>query len=94
VNYGRFVGFKEQLRFFEFYFELALANHAKKKFENKYAPIFYENVRFWAKHKLFKLDVEHFPTNQKFYFLCSEVLEGFKYAKKRGYQANFEKGPY
>jgi hypothetical protein len=41
VNYGRFVGFKEQLGFFEFSYELALANHAKKKlFENKCAPIF------------------------------------------------------
>jgi hypothetical protein len=29
VSYGRFVGFKEQLGFFEFCYELALANHAK-----------------------------------------------------------------
>jgi hypothetical protein len=32
VNYGRFVGFKEQLGFFEFCYELALANHEKKNF--------------------------------------------------------------
>jgi hypothetical protein len=30
VNYVRFVGFKEQLGFFKFCYELALANHAKK----------------------------------------------------------------
>jgi hypothetical protein len=30
VNYGRFVSFKEQLGFFEFHYELALANHRKK----------------------------------------------------------------
>jgi hypothetical protein len=29
VNYGRIVGFKEQLGFFEFCYDLALANHAK-----------------------------------------------------------------
>jgi hypothetical protein len=58
--------------------------------ENQCAPIFYEMCVFWAKHKIFKLDVEDFPMIQ-FFFLCSKVLEGFKYAKKRGYQANFEK---
>jgi hypothetical protein len=31
VNYGRFVGFKEQLRFFDFFYELAIANPAKQK---------------------------------------------------------------
>jgi hypothetical protein len=48
---------------------------------------------FWAKHKIFKPDVEDFSTIQNF-FLCSKVLEGLKYAKKRGYQANFEKCPF
>jgi hypothetical protein len=32
VNYGRFVGFEEQYGFFEFCYELALANPAKKSF--------------------------------------------------------------
>jgi hypothetical protein len=30
-NYVRFVGFKEQLGFLKFCYELALANHAKNK---------------------------------------------------------------
>jgi hypothetical protein len=48
-------------------------------------------VRFLG--KTFKLAVEDFPTIQIF-FLSSKVLEGLKYAKKRGYQANFEKGRF
>jgi hypothetical protein len=28
------------------------------------------------------------------FFFRAQVLEGFKYAKKRGYQANIEKGPF
>jgi hypothetical protein len=54
VNYGRFIGFKEQLRFFEFCYELALANHAKRNILNKCAPIFYENVRFLGKTQNFQ----------------------------------------
>jgi hypothetical protein len=49
-------------------------------------------VRFLGKIQIFKLDVEDFPTHQIFFF--SKVLEGFKYAKKRDYQANFEKVPF
>jgi hypothetical protein len=70
VNYGRYVGFKEQLGFFEFCYELALANHAKKKLENRCAPIFSNMGDFWAKHKIFKLDVED-PTVQTFIF-CAQ----------------------
>jgi hypothetical protein len=92
VNYVRFVGFKEQLGFFEYCYELALADHAKKSFlKRSVRPFFTKMCVFWAKHKIFKLDVEDFPTIQKFFF-CSKVLEGLKYAKKWGYQANFEKG--
>jgi hypothetical protein len=54
VNYGRFVGFKEQLGFFELCFELALAKHAKKKFITSVHPFFMEMCVFWAKHKIFK----------------------------------------
>jgi hypothetical protein len=47
VNYGRFVSFKEQLGFFEFSYELALANHAKKIFlKTSVRPFFYEIVRY------------------------------------------------
>jgi hypothetical protein len=46
VNYVRFVGFKEQLGFLKFCYELALANHAKKKIENKCAHIFWPNTKF------------------------------------------------
>jgi hypothetical protein len=34
------------------------------------------------------------PIFYKNFFLNSKVLEGLKYAKKRGYQANFEKGRF
>jgi hypothetical protein len=54
--------------------------------KNKCALIFHENVRFLGK-------TQNFSTIQNI-FLCSKVLEGFKYAKKRGYQANFEKGHF
>jgi hypothetical protein len=50
VNYGRFVGFKEQLGFFEFCYELALANHAKK---TRVRPFFTKMYVFGAKHKIF-----------------------------------------
>jgi hypothetical protein len=93
VNYGRFVGFKEQLRFFEFFYETALANHEEKKIENKCAPIFYENVRFLGKTQNFQARCGRYSHDPNFFF-CSKVLEGFKYAKKRGYQTNFNKGPF
>jgi hypothetical protein len=89
VNYGRF---GEQLGFFKFCYELALANHAKKKnLKTSVRPFFPKMCVFWAKHKIFKLVVEDFPTIQ--IFLCSKVLEGFKYAKKRGYQGPFSSHP-
>jgi hypothetical protein len=73
VNYGRFVDFKDQLGFFEFYYELPVANHAKK---NR-APIFLRKYAFFERNtKFVKLDVEDFSTIQ-FFFLCSEVLEGW-----------------
>jgi hypothetical protein len=77
VNYGRFVGFKEQLRFFEFFYETALANHEEKKC----APIFYENVRFLGKTQNFQARCGRFSHDTIFFF-CSKVLEGFKYDKK------------
>jgi hypothetical protein len=83
VNYGRFIGFEEQLGFFEFYYELALANNAKK----------IENVRFLGKTQNFQARCGRFSHDPKIFF-CVQVLEGFKYAKIRGYQANFEKGPF
>jgi hypothetical protein len=69
VNYGRFVGFKKQLGFFEFCDELALANHSKKNFlKTSVRPFFTKMCVFWAKHKIFKLAVEDFPTIQKNFF--------------------------
>jgi hypothetical protein len=50
VNYGRFVGFKEQLEFFEFCYELALANHAKKNYKTSLRPFFTKMCVFWTKH--------------------------------------------
>jgi hypothetical protein len=44
VNYGRFVGFIEQLEIFEFCYELALHNHAKKKLEK--CAFFGQNTKF------------------------------------------------
>jgi hypothetical protein len=43
-------------------------------------PFFTEMCVFWAKHKIFKLDVEDFSTIQIF-FVSLKVLEGFN-AKK------------
>jgi hypothetical protein len=86
VNYGRFVGCKKQLGFFEFCYELAIAN--------KCAPIFYKNVRFLGKTQNFQARRGRFSHDPKKIFLSSKVLEGLKYAKKRGYQANFEKGRF
>jgi hypothetical protein len=81
VNYGRIVGFREHLGFFEFCCELALANHANF-FENKCAPIFYENVRFLGKTQNFRAQCERFSHDPKKISLCSKDLEGFKYVKK------------
>jgi hypothetical protein len=90
VIYGRFVGFKEQLGFFKFCYELALANHAKKK-EFKKSQFFTKMCIFWAKHKIFKLDVDNFPTIQIFFSLCAKVIEVFKFAKKKGPPSEFRK---
>jgi hypothetical protein len=67
VNYGRFVGFKEQLRFFEFFYETALANHEEKKLKTSVRPFFTKMCVFWARHKIFKHDVEDIPTIQIFF---------------------------
>jgi hypothetical protein len=72
VNYGRFVGFKEQLGYFEFCYELALANYAKKKIKKtNVRPFFTKMCVFWAKHKFFKCDVEDVPTIQ--FFFCAQL---------------------
>jgi hypothetical protein len=72
VNYGRFVGFKEQLGFFEFFHKLALGNHAKQKIRKQVCANFFTKMCvFWAKHKIFKLDVEDFPTINFFFVLKS-----------------------
>jgi hypothetical protein len=53
VNYGRFVGFKDQLGFFEFFYEPALANHAKKHcLKTSVRPFCTRMCVFWAKHKI------------------------------------------
>jgi hypothetical protein len=55
VNYGRFVGFKDQLGFFEFCMcYLALANHAKNSFfKISVCQFFTKMCVFWAKQKKF-----------------------------------------
>jgi hypothetical protein len=66
VIYDRFVGFKDQLRFFEFFNELTLANHAKENFlKTSVRPFFTKMCVFWAKHKIFG----DFPTIQFFFVL-------------------------
>jgi hypothetical protein len=40
VNDGCFVDFKEQLGFFEFGYELPLANHGKKNYKISVRPFF------------------------------------------------------
>jgi hypothetical protein len=68
LNYGRFIGFKEQLGFFEFFCELALANHVKIIFlKTNLRPFFTKMCVFWAKHNIFKLAVGDFPTIQIFF---------------------------
>jgi hypothetical protein len=47
---------------------------------------------FWKKKKI-QAQCGRFSHDPNF-FLCSKVLAGFKYAKKRGYQENFEKGRF
>jgi hypothetical protein len=54
----------------------------KKILKTSVRPIFMKMCVFWAKHKIFMLAVEDFPTIQ-FFFLSSKVLEGLKYAKKK-----------
>jgi hypothetical protein len=70
VNYGRFVGFKKQLGFFEFCYELALANHA----ENKCASIFYENVRFLGKTQNFQARRGRFSHDPRIFFCFIKPL--------------------
>jgi hypothetical protein len=65
-----FVGFKEQLGFFEFCYELALANHAKKNLKTSVRSFFTRMCVFWAKHKIFKHDEGDFPTIQ--FFFCAQ----------------------
>jgi hypothetical protein len=45
LKYGRLVGFQYQLGIFEFYYDLALAVHAKNMFTSN----FNENLRFFQK---------------------------------------------
>jgi hypothetical protein len=53
VNYGRFIGFKDQLGFFEFCYELALANQAKKKnLETNVRP-FLKKIAFFGQNTKF-----------------------------------------
>jgi hypothetical protein len=74
VDYGRFVGFKEQLGFFEFCYELALPTHAKKKkLKTSVRPFLTKMCVFRAKHKIFKVVVEDFPTIQFFFFVFKSL---------------------
>jgi hypothetical protein len=57
VNYDRFVGFKEQL--------------GCLNFVESVRQFFMKMCVFWAKHKIFKLNVEDFPPIQIFFFLKS-----------------------
>jgi hypothetical protein len=71
VIYCRFVGFKEQLVFFEFCYE-HLPIMRKKKIENKCAPIFDENVHFLGQNTKFSSSMwKIFPRSKFFY--CAQV---------------------
>jgi hypothetical protein len=51
-------------------------------------------VRFLGKTQNFQARRGRFSHDPRIFFLSSKVLEGFQYAKKRGYQADFKKGRF
>jgi hypothetical protein len=73
VNYGRFVGFKEQLGFLEFFYELALANHAKKNvFRKQVCAHFLRKCAFFEQNSKFSSSMLKIFPRTKFFFCAQE----------------------
>jgi hypothetical protein len=73
VNFGRFVGFKDQLGFFEFFYELALANHAKKAFSKQVCPYFLPKNTFFGQNTKFSSSMWEIFPRSKFFFLLKSL---------------------
>jgi hypothetical protein len=88
VSYGRFVGFKEQLRFFEYFYELALANHANFFFENQCAHIF--TMCFLGNTQNFQARRGRFSHDPNFFFEI-KTLRRVQKCFKKGLPSEYRK---